>query len=264
MENIRPAAVAGVFYPETPKTLKSMINALLEHTESTGPAPKAIIAPHAGYIYSGPIAASAYHRVEAAKDRIHRVILLGPSHRTAINGLAASSAGYFATPLGRVRVDHEGVKQALQFPQVNIIDEAHTLEHSLEVHLPFLQMILNDFTIVPLVVGDASAAEVSEVIEGLWGGDETFIVISSDLSHYHDYNAAKSMDEATSLAIESLRPDQIHCDDACGSTPITGLLLTAQHKNLKVSTIDLRNSGDTSGATDKVVGYGAYLFEYEH
>lgn len=264
MENTRPAAVAGLFYPEEPETLKSMIYALLEHTESSGPVPKAIIAPHAGYIYSGPIAASAYHRVEAANDTIHRVILLGPTHRLPISGLAASSADFFETPLGKVRIDQAGVERALQFPQVKLIDEAHTMEHSLEVHLPFLQSILKDFTIVPLVVGDASADEVSEVLEALWGGDETLIVISSDLSHYHSYNAAKSMDKATSQAIENLTPERIQFEDACGRIPISGLLLAARHKKLKASTIDLRNSGDTSGAKDKVVGYGAYLFEYEH
>lgn len=265
MSSIRPAAVAGMFYPEERSTLQTYLTELLKETKSTATScPKAIIVPHAGYIYSGPVAASAYHLLEAHKEHIKRVVLLGPSHRVPLFGLAASSADYFTTPLGDIELDRASIKRILQLPQVKVMDEAHAMEHSLEVQLPFLQAVLDEFTLVPLVVGDASASEVGEVLELLWGGDETLIVISSDLSHYHDYHTAQKMDRATSNAIEALRPEALHYDDACGRHPVSGLLLLARQKGLRAQTIDLRNSGDTAGSKDQVVGYGAYSFEYEH
>jgi hypothetical protein len=228
---------------------------------ATGTVPKAIIVPHAGYIYSGPIAASAYARIQPARGRITRVVLLGPAHRVGFHGLALSSADCFQTPLGRITVDQEAVKKISGLPQVQVMDAAHMQEHSLEVHLPFLQEVLGEFSLVPLVVGDAEPSEVAEVLEALWGGPETLIVISSDLSHYHDYKTAQRLDRATSEAIEQLRLEDIQYDHACGRNPVSGLLQVARQRGLKAKTIDLRNSGDTAGTPDRVVGYGAYIFE---
>jgi len=264
MSTVRAPAVAGMFYPDDPEELRATVRQYLQaaHPEE-GPPPKAVIAPHAGYIYSGPIAASAYARVARGRGRIHRVVLLGPAHRVGFRGLAASHADAFATPLGLVPVDTATVQRLTALPQVRYLDEAHALEHSLEVHLPFLQEVLDDFTMVPLVVGEASPKEVDEVLEALWDGPETLIVISSDLSHYHDYETARRLDAKTSRAIESLRPQDIYYEHACGRNPINGLLKAARDHGLHAATIDLRNSGDTAGPKDQVVGYGAYVFE-EH
>ena len=264
MSTIRAPAVAGMFYPEDPEELRDMVRGFLREAPADGPPPKAIIAPHAGYVYSGPIAASAYARVAAGRDRIRRVVLLGPAHRVGFRGLAASQADAFATPLGVVPVDTATVARLVaDFPQVRYLDEAHALEHSLEVHLPFLQEVLDEFTLVPLVVGEAGADEVDEVLEALWDGPETLIVISSDLSHYHDYETARRLDARTSRAIEALRPQDIYYENACGRNPVNGLLKAAREHGLRVNTVDLRNSGDTAGPRDQVVGYGAYVFE-EH
>lgn len=258
----RQPAVAGMFYSDSPEDLNRDITRMLAGVlPHTGPAPKAIIAPHAGYMYSGPIAASAYARLQQAHETIKKVVLLGPAHRVPFRGLAVSSARYFSTPLGVIDLDREAIDKITNLPQVLTLDEAHAQEHSLEVHLPFLQTLLDGFKLIPIVVGDASARQVDEVLERLWGGPETLIVISSDLSHYHDYLTAKAMDSKTSTAIENLQPEQIDHEDACGRTPVCGLLLAAKKHGLKVSTIDLRNSGDTAGSRDRVVGYGAYVFE---
>lgn len=223
-------------------------------------APKAVIAPHAGYRYSGPIAASAFSRFAPARDLIKRVVLIGPAHRVPFTGLAASSAKTWATPLGVVPLDPEAVKQLCALPQVRVLDDAHADEHSLEVELPFLQVVLGDFKIVPLVVGDASGEDVSEVVEALWGGEETRFVISSDLSHYHSYTTARKLDAATSRAVEALRPAEIAEDQACGRIAIRGMLRAAERHQLRAHTLDLRNSGDTAGPRSAVVGYGAWEF----
>ena len=251
-----------MFYPDNPAELQHMIDGYLTEvgtvpTDST--IPKAIIVPHAGYIYSGPVAASAYARLRGAHALINRVILLGPSHRVAFHGVATSSASHFVTPLGTIPLDRQSIEKAETLPQVVQADQAHAMEHSLEVHLPFLQTVLDDFSLVPLVVGDATAQEVAEVISALWGDEHTLFVISSDLSHYHDYDTAKQLDSATSNAIENLKPEAILYDDACGRNPVNGLLTVAREKGLTAETIDLRNSGDTAGPSDRVVGYGAYL-----
>ncbi|MCK4587519.1 MAG: AmmeMemoRadiSam system protein B [Gammaproteobacteria bacterium] len=259
----RPAAVAGMFYPADPQELHGMTTQYLQHAakiEGSHDIPKAIIAPHAGYVYSGPIAASAYARLLPAHDRIKRVVLLGPSHRVTLFGLAISSVDQFDTPLGPVELDRDAINSIADLPQVHRLDEAHRMEHSLEVHLPFLLEVLDDFKLVPLVVGDAQPDEVSEVLERLWGGPETLIVISSDLSHYHDYATAQRMDSATSKAIEELQLEDIHSENACGCVPVSGLLHLARKMGLQAETIDLRNSGDTAGTKDSVVGYGAYVF----
>ena len=257
----RQPAVAGTFYPSDPGQLHEILSHFLADYEPVTHVPKAIIAPHAGYIYSGPIAASVYSRLKAARDRITRVVMIGPSHRVAFKGLALSKALSFITPLGSVRLDQEALKTVSDLPFVNYLEEAHIYEHSLEVQLPFLQDMLSDFKIIPIVAGDASPEEVSQVLEALWGGDETLIVISSDLSHYHDYATARQQDKATSDIIEHLQYEQLEPGSACGKVPVSGLLKYARENSLSIKTIDLRNSGDTAGDKSRVVGYGSYVIE---
>jgi AmmeMemoRadiSam system protein B len=260
MKTVRHAAVAGHFYPDDPKELQRMIDALLSQAQGVKSPPKAIIAPHAGYVFSGPVAATAYARLASVRETAERVVLLGPSHRVALRGLALSSAGFFATPLGEIPVDHDATNLVHKLPQVTISDSAHAMEHSLEVHLPFLQSVLGDFSLIPIVVGDATPQEVGEVLDLLWDGEQTLVVISSDLSHYHDYATATRMDRETTRAIEGLRQD-IQPEQACGCRPVNGLLHVAQRRDLRVTTLVVRNSGDTSGNKDRVVGYGAYALE---
>ena len=260
MSTIQMPNVAGLFYPGDPDTLRHDLQHMLALTEvGAGPAPKALIAPHAGYVYSGPIAASAYTQLQTVHDRISRVLVLAPSHRVAFQGLAASSAGMFQTPLGNIAVDAEAVARAAGLPQVQYLDQAFQGEHALEVQLPFLQQVLDRFELVPFIVGDASGAEVAEVLELLWGGEETLIVISSDLSHYQDYDSAVRHDRHTTDHIEAL-DEGLAYGDACGRNPIRGLLRVARDHHLQVQTLDLRNSGDTAGDRNRVVGYGAYAF----
>lgn len=261
MNAVRQPAVAGMFYPADAHELRTVVEQLLAAAPASEEAPpKAIIAPHAGYIYSGPIAASVYARLRPLAGRIGRVVLLGPSHRVPFRGIATSSADSFRTPIGEVPLDREAIALAETLPQVQPLDAAHRMEHSLEVQLPFLQTVLGPFRLVPLVVGDADPDSTAEVIDLLWGGDETLIVISSDLSHYHDYHAAGRLDASTTAAIERLDPSGVHYEDACGRNPINGLLRVAQRRHLTARTLDLRNSGDTAGPRDSVVGYGAYAF----
>jgi len=260
MAGIRQPAVSGLFYPEDARTLRRMVEGFLAEATPEGGVPKAIIAPHAGYIYSGPIAASVYARLAAGRSSIRRVVLLGPSHRVPFQGLAVSGASSFRTPLGDILLDRESIDGLADMPQVVSLEVAHAGEHSLEVQLPFLQLLLDEFTLVPLVVGDVRSEAVAEVLERLWDGPETLIVISSDLSHYHDYLTARAMDQATSQAIVSLHPEALGYEDACGRIPVAGLLLQAKRLALKGELIDLRNSGDTAGSKDSVVGYGAYAF----
>ncbi len=257
----RQPAVAGTFYPSDPEQLHQMLSHFLADYEPVTHVPKAIIAPHAGYIYSGSIAASVYSRLKAARDRITRVVIIGPSHRVGFKGLALSHALSFITPLGSVLLDQEALNTVSHLPFVDYLEEAHLYEHSLEVQLPFLQDMLSDFKIIPIVAGDASPEEVSQVLEALWGGDETLIVISSDLSHYHDYTTARQQDKATSDIIEHLQYEQFEPGSACGKVPVSGLLKYARENSLSIKTIDLRNSGDTAGDKSRVVGYGAYVIE---
>jgi len=258
MASVRQPAVAGMFYPAEPRALRAMVTDYLTAASTEGAVPKALIAPHAGYVYSGPVAASAYALLKPARGTIKRVILLGPAHRVAFQGLALPSNDFFATPLGDIAIDKQAIAALRDLPQVRVLDGPHATEHSLEVHLPFLQEVLGDFWLLPIVVGDASAAEVGEVLERLWGGPETLIVISSDLSHYHGYQTARDMDATTSRAIETLRFEDLGFEDACGRVPVSGLLYVARRRGLSVRTLDLRNSGDTAGPRDQVVGYGAY------
>ncbi len=260
MNHVRPAAVAGAFYPESRQALSHAIEHLMAGAGAPlGPVPKAVIVPHAGYIYSGPIAASAYRRIAAGRGQIRRVVLLGPAHRVPVRGLALPQAEAFETPLGTVPVDTGAEALIADLPQVVASAPAHAWEHSLEVQLPFLQKTLGTFTLVPLVVGDATAQEVAEVLERLWGGPETLIVISSDLSHYLPYEVARKVDRLTAHMILGLQVGVSH-EQACGGTPVNGLLLAAKHHGLKPELLDLRNSGDTAGDRGQVVGYASFAF----
>jgi AmmeMemoRadiSam system protein B len=261
---VRAPAVAGLFYPADPDELEARVSRLLARAARSAPepdvVPKALVVPHAGYIYSGPIAASAYVRLLAARARIRRVVLLGPAHRVPLRGLAAPAAEFFRTPLGLVPVDRDAIASLAGLPAVGVSDGPHADEHSLEVQLPFLQLALDDFALVPLLVGDADDEEVRAVIERLWGGEETVFVISSDLSHYHDYATAQRLDAATCHAIEALEPAALGRESACGRVPVRGLLCAARQHGLAARTLDLRSSGDTAGDRDRVVGYGAWSF----
>lgn len=267
MKRIRPAAVAGAFYTGDPSALAGEVAAMLEEAEQrqeeTATLPKAVIVPHAGYIYSGPVAASAYALLEQGRNIYRRVVLLGPVHRVPVRGLALPCTEGFATPLGIVPLDLDAIAKIADLPQVVEYDAAHAHEHSLEVQLPFLQAVLDDFKLVPLAVGDATPQEVAEVLERLWGGPETLIVISSDLSHFRPYREAQHIDGITAQAILDLRWPLSH-EQACGGTPVNGMLLAAQRHHLKPQLLNLHNSGDTAGDKARVVGYGAFAFTGEN
>jgi AmmeMemoRadiSam system protein B/AmmeMemoRadiSam system protein A len=261
MFTIRPAAVAGMFYPDNPAVLRQTLADLLAHPRLADleRPPKALIVPHAGYIYSGPVAASAYARLSGLRNRIRRVVLLGPTHRVYVRGLALPEAERFATPLGEVPLDRDGMQRLAGLPQVVTSAAAHQMEHSLEVQLPFLQQVLGDFKLLPLAVGEATAAEVAEVLETVWGGDETLIVISSDLSHFLPDAVARKVDHGTVDAILALNSHLNH-EQACGATPINGLLLAARKHGLHPVVLDVRNSSETAGDPERVVGYAAFAF----
>ena len=264
--SMRNPAVAGMFYPGNREELARSVAHMLDAAAAAAPGhpvPKAIIAPHAGYIYSGPVAASVYSLLAPARKTIRRVVLLGPTHRVPVRGLALPGVAAFATPLGVISLDPEAVAALDALPQVGTSAQAHALEHSLEVHLPFLQAVLERFTLVPLAVGQANAHAVAEVLDTLWGGPETLIVVSSDLSHYLPYPDAQALDSATAQAILGLEVDIPHTQ-ACGATPVTGLTYTARKRGLRSELVDLRNSGDTAGDKRRVVGYGAFAFYEDH
>ncbi|MBU2640817.1 MAG: AmmeMemoRadiSam system protein B [Gammaproteobacteria bacterium] len=264
MSVTRPAAVAGMFYPDNPSVLKRTVTDLLAHARVGDglPPPKALIVPHAGYVYSGAVAASAYARLGAQRDRIRRVVLLGPTHRVYVRGLALPDADRFATPLGDIPLDREAMQRVSAMPQVTLSAAAHQMEHSLEVQLPFLQQALGDFQLLPLAVGEATPEEVAAVLEAVWGGDETLIVISSDLSHFLPDAVARKVDGDTVNAILGLAPHLDH-EQACGATPINGLLLAAKRHGLHPVALDVRNSSDTAGDPERVVGYAAFAFQAE-
>ncbi len=259
MTATRPPAVAGMFYPGDPRELADDVARMLGAAKPLAGAPKALIVPHAGYVYSGPVAASAYALLAPVRASIRRVVLFGPTHRVPVRGLAVPSVAAFATPLGIVPLDRAAIAEAMQLPQVKAADGPHALEHSLEVQLPFLQAALDDFSLVPFAVGDASGGEVAEVMELLWGGDETLIVVSSDLSHYHLYADAQRIDRRTVDSILALHALGSH-EQACGATPVNGLVEVARRRGLQPTLLDLRNSGDTAGDKSRVVGYAAFAF----
>lgn len=261
MHTVRPAAVAGTFYPASAPALADAVQRLLASaapTPSVQP-PKVIIAPHAGYIYSGATAAQAYAVLTPLRGQIRRVVLLGPVHRVPVRGLALPGADALATPLGHISVDRQAVAALAGLPQVVVSPAAHAQEHSLEVQLPFLQTVLGDFELLPLAVGDASAEDVAEVLDTVWGGPETLIVISSDLSHYLPYTTAQTTDRDTVQRILRLQSPISH-REACGGTALNGLLLAAQRHHLTPHLLALCNSGDTAGERDRVVGYAALSF----
>jgi AmmeMemoRadiSam system protein B/AmmeMemoRadiSam system protein A len=261
--SVRPAAVAGSFYPEDARLLEDELAGLLEQAGERALAPgfpKLLIVPHAGYVYSGPVAASAYAALAPARGLVRRVVLLGPCHRVAVRGLALPAASAFETPLGRVPIDADAVAALRTLPQVTESAATHAREHALEVQLPFLQRVLGEFSIVPLVVGDTDPQAVAEVIERLWGGPETLIVISSDLSHYLPYDVARAVDAATVDSILGFETGISH-EHACGATPIAGALVAARRRGLTPELLDCRNSGDTAGDKRQVVGYASFAFE---
>ncbi|HEY5900656.1 MAG TPA: AmmeMemoRadiSam system protein B [Burkholderiales bacterium] len=264
MASIRAAAVAGTFYPGEPGALAAELDELLGAGAEPSPRlgfPKALIVPHAGYIYSGPVAARAYEALGPARGIVRRVVMLGPVHRVAVRGLAVPTDEAFATPLGSVRIDHELLAQARRLPQVVVSDIAHLQEHALEVQLPFLQRQLGEFTLAPFAVGMASVEEVAQVIDTLWGGTETLIVISTDLSHYHPYAEARQIDGGTVRRIADFATDLDH-EEACGATPLNGFLRTARKRGLAIKLMAACNSGDTAGGKGQVVGYSSFaLYE---
>ncbi|HET8996502.1 MAG TPA: AmmeMemoRadiSam system protein B [Acetobacteraceae bacterium] len=265
MTDIRSPAVAGTFYPADPGTLRRQVAGFLAEAGSA-PAdaaiPKAIIGPHAGYIYSGPVAAHAYSRLLTARGTIRRVVLIGPSHYVGFQGLAVDTAQAWDMPNGRVALDTDAIGRLRQLPMVGTLEAAYAREHALEVHVPFLQHVLGDFRLVPIVAGDAPPDAVAAVFDALWGGPETLFVISTDLSHYLDYAACRTADSQTAVAIERMDLDALGPQQACGAVPTRGMLLAARRRGLRIERLDLRNSGDTAGGRDRVVGYGAWaLYE---
>ncbi|MCA6215708.1 AmmeMemoRadiSam system protein B [Ideonella sp. B7] len=258
----RPAAVAGRFYPAAPARLRAELQGYLDEVPAPPPAsqpPKLLVVPHAGTVYSGPVAAHAYALLRPWHDRIHRVVLLGPTHRVAVHGLAAPTVAAFDTPLGPVPLDRAALDGLADLPQVSFSDRAHAQEHALEVQLPFLQLVLDDFQLVPLAVGDAAPEAVAQVLERLWGDDETLIVISSDLSHYLPYDQARAVDAHTVDRLLHRLPE-LDPQEACGAMPLNGALLCARRHHLAPRLLDLRNSGDTAGDRSRVVGYAALAF----
>ncbi len=260
MPKVRPCALAGSFYPSSPEVLEATIRDLLSKVK--GPfskkSPKAFIVPHAGYIYSGPIAATAYAAMAKDASQIRKVVMLGPAHREYVEGLALPDADWLDTPLGPVEVDEEARTQISDLPQVKVSGIAHSEEHSLEVQLPFLKEILREFKILPLLVGKASPEDIDLVLQRVWNGNETLILVSSDLSHYLPYEKAFRLDRESAQAV--LRLEFLKQNQACGASPINGFLKTARRYALEPHLLDLRNSGDTAGGKNRVVGYGAFAF----
>jgi AmmeMemoRadiSam system protein B len=262
MAAIRPPAVAGSFYPADADRLRAMVADYLAAANGGRAAgtPEALIAPHAGYVYSGPVAGHAFAALGDAAAQIRRGVVVGPAHFVPFRGIAVPSAAAFRTPLGEVPLDQDAIAAIRDLPQLALADVPHQPEHAIEVELPFLQAVLGDCALVPLLVGDATAAEVAQVLDRLWGGPDTLIVISSDLSHYEPYERARAHDAATAAAIERRDAASLGPRDACGHLPIAGLLLEAGRRDLQARRLDLRNSGDTAGPKDQVVGYGAWAW----
>jgi AmmeMemoRadiSam system protein B/AmmeMemoRadiSam system protein A len=249
-----------MFYPGEARALAAEVDDLLGSVAEIAPRlgfPKALIVPHAGYIYSGAVAAHAYQEIALARGIVKRVVLLGPTHRVAVRGLALPGAEFFDTPLGRIPIDQEAAQALAGLPQVVTSAPAHAMEHSLEVQLPFLQKVLGEFKLLPLAVGSASVAEVAGVLERLWGGPETLIVISTDLSHYHAYAEARAIDGATVQKIAAFASDLSH-EEACGATPLNGLLSVSKKRHMHISLLAACNSGDTAGGKGQVVGYSSF------
>ena len=266
MASVRPAAVAGMFYPRDPLSLAAEVDDLLGGVGDLAPRigfPKALVVPHAGYVYSGSVAARAYDELAPARGVVKRVVLLGPVHRVPVRGLAAPSATAFATPLGEIQLDRAALRSVQDLPQVVESEAAHALEHSLEVQVPFLQRVLGEFALVPFAVGMASVGEVAQVIERLWGGPETVVIVSTDLSHYHSYDDARRIDSGTLARVAAYATDIDH-DEACGATPLNGLLSFAKTRSMRMKRLAACNSGDTAGDKERVVGYSSVALYEDH
>ena len=278
MANVRQPAVAGTFYPADPERLRDHVEELLAEAEPSGgsspfpdsgpedaspsaadapPAPRALIAPHAGYAYSGPIAASAFRTLATASRPIGRIVVIGPSHFVRFAGVALPEAAAFDTPLGEIALDTAGIDCVQDIDPIVTWDEPHRREHGIEVELPFLQAVVGDFGLVPLVTGDATPEQVGEILDALWD-DDTLVVVSSDLSHFHDYDTARRLDADTAGAIVDGRLEDLEAGSACGRLAIQGLMVAARRRGRRIALLDLRNSGDTNGPRNEVVGYGAF------
>jgi AmmeMemoRadiSam system protein B len=260
---VRPASAAGLYYPRDAAGLRHALRTLLSsRTTAVDRLPKALVVPHAGYAYSGTIAAAAYHTLETPAARaVRHVVLLGPSHRVPIRGLAMPACDYYSTPVGDVPVDGATRARLRELGLAGVDDAPHRLEHSLEVQLPFLQSVLDDFEVLPVAVGSAPAEQVCRLLEAAWGGPETLIVVSSDLSHYHTCVEAQAIDEQTARSILARRSD-ISDAQACGAGGLNGLMEAARHKGLEVRLLERCTSGDTAGDNSRVVGYGSFaLYE---
>jgi AmmeMemoRadiSam system protein B len=257
----RPPAVAGLFYPRDPVRLQTEVTELLsEVSPPSNVIPKALVAPHAGYVYSGRVAGAAFAKLRANAQTITRVVLIGPAHYVHLSGIAAPRVDAFETPIGRVLVDTETCSQIGGFEFVSQTDAPHEPEHALEVELPFLQSVLPSFQLMPLVVGDAAPQQVAQLLRQLWDGPETLIVVSSDLSHYHSYASARRLDLSTAEAIEQGEWTSLSSSRACGWVAVAGLLIETRRRGLGAYRLALCNSGDTAGSRDRVVGYGAWIF----
>ncbi len=257
----RQPAIAGTFYPASPEALHRLLDRCWAARQMVDlPPPKAMIAPHAGMVYSGPIAATAYSTLEPVAERIRRVVLLGPSHHFGFEGFAIPAARRWATPLGDVPLDGAAMAMLATRSDVQVSDPAHAREHCLEIHLPFLQRVLGSFELVPIAVGQVEPQAGGELLRDLWGGPETLIVVSSDLSHFFDQQTAQQVDRSTTLAIEAMGAHAVLQADACGRHPIACLLAEASRRGMTMKTVDVRTSADTAGDPDRVVGYGSYLF----
>lgn len=257
-------AVAGLFYPREPAQLRAAVRSYLEPVEPavTARSPKALIVPHAGYVYSGCVAGRAYRLLHESRHAIRHVILLGPSHRVPMRGLAVPSTDFFATPLGDVPLFDAGRRRLRELGLAGVTDAPHANEHALEVQLPFLLAVLYDFDVLPVAVGLAPPEQVVRALEAVWNGPETLIVVSSDLSHHHTAAEAQQLDGLTTRSILAL-DGMLSDEQACGARCINGLLTAARHHGLEVKLVDQRNSGDTAGDRSRVVGYGSYAL-YEH
>lgn len=261
--SVRIPAVAGIFYPGDRFMLENQINTLLTQAKQHSPFPKAIIVPHAGYAYSGAIAASAYASLKQNRNQIKKIVLLGPAHTLYFKGIAYDSKQYFSTPLGEIKQDQDLLNKIIHLPYVHELPEAHQNEHCLEVQWPFCQVLFSNFSILPLVVGETNEKDVSRLLNLIWGDPDTLIIISTDLSHYLPYNLAQTADHDTCMSIDTLDDESIHQDGACGYYALRGFLHCARQKQLHGRLLDLRNSGDTAGNKQKVVGYASYHF-YEN
>ncbi|HWA61272.1 MAG TPA: AmmeMemoRadiSam system protein B [Caulobacteraceae bacterium] len=264
MSATQPTQVAGLFYPDDPDALAAGVDASLAKAAPPDLAPKAVIAPHAGHIYSGDIAGAAYGLLARQRGEIRRVVLLGPTHRMPVRGVAVAPADAWASPIGALPVDRQARDALARRPGVAVTAEPFAGEHSLEVQLPFIQRALGDVEVLPILVGAPAQGQVSGLLDQLWGGPETAIVVSSDLSHFHDYATCQARDAETTAGIERLSFDVLAGERACGYLPIAGLMEQAQKRDLRVTALDVRNSGDTQGGRDRVVGYGSFAFEYAH